>query len=80
MQNRPLGSSAATVSEIGLGCWQFGGDFGAMEDDRALAVLRAASDAGGRRESPIGRYFGESSTKPMVAKKFCRPLSRQLWS
>jgi aryl-alcohol dehydrogenase-like predicted oxidoreductase len=30
------------VSEIGLGCWQLGGDFGAIEDATAVAVVEKA--------------------------------------
>ena len=84
MKHRSLGKSDVKVSEIGLGCWQFGGDFGAIEDDRALAVLRAASDAGvtffdtadvyggGRSESIIGRYLAEAASTPTVVTKVGR--------
>ena len=34
------------VSEIGLGCWQLGGDFGAIEDTTAEAVLEKAIEEG----------------------------------
>ncbi|MFM7323195.1 MAG: aldo/keto reductase [Armatimonadota bacterium] len=59
------------VGEVGLGCWQLGGDWGAVSDDAALAILRAAHEAGttffdtadvygaGRSESLIGRWLRE---------------------
>lgn len=59
------------VGEVGLGCWQLGGDWGSVPDDAALAILRAAHEAGttffdtadvygaGRSESLIGRWLRE---------------------
>ena len=35
MKTRRLGKSGLKVTEIGLGCWQLGGDFGPIEDERA---------------------------------------------
>ena len=84
MKFRSLGKTTTEVSEIGLGCWQFGGDFGSIEDGRALDVLAAASQAGvtffdtadvyggGRSESLIGRYLKDASASPMVATKVGR--------
>lgn len=34
------------ISVIGLGCWQLGGDWGDVDEDRSLAILNAAADAG----------------------------------
>ncbi|TWU22651.1 aldo/keto reductase [Bythopirellula polymerisocia] len=71
MQHRKLGKTDLRVSEIGLGCWQLGGDFGAMEDERALAILHEATRQGitfwdtadvygaGLSESCIGRWCQE---------------------
>jgi aryl-alcohol dehydrogenase-like predicted oxidoreductase len=44
MQQRTLGKSGYRVSEIGLGCWQLGNDFGDLSDETASAVLAAADD------------------------------------
>ncbi len=46
MQTRRLGKTGYEVSEIGLGCWQLGGDFGAMGDEGARAILEKAKELG----------------------------------
>jgi aryl-alcohol dehydrogenase-like predicted oxidoreductase len=70
MLTRTLGRGPA-VSAIGFGAWQIGADWGAVEDDAALATLRAATEAGvtffdtadaygdGRSERLIGRLLAE---------------------
>ncbi|MGC4042542.1 MAG: aldo/keto reductase [Armatimonas sp.] len=41
-----LFDSDTPVSEIALGCWQLGGDWGAMSDDEARTILRTAYENG----------------------------------
>jgi aryl-alcohol dehydrogenase-like predicted oxidoreductase len=84
MKRRTLGKSGFRVSEVGLGCWQLGGDFGPVEDERAQAVLEAADAAGinfwdtadvygaGQSESHIARYRDTHATDPIVATKVGR--------
>lgn len=46
MHYRQLGKTGYRVSEIGLGCWQLGGDFGPLADNTASDILRTAADCG----------------------------------
>jgi aryl-alcohol dehydrogenase-like predicted oxidoreductase len=46
MQTRELSKLGRPVSVIGLGTWQLGADWGAVDDNQALAVLDAAVEAG----------------------------------
>jgi aryl-alcohol dehydrogenase-like predicted oxidoreductase len=41
-----LGKSGLTVSRICFGTWQFGGDWGSIDRDEAIAAVRAALDTG----------------------------------
>ncbi len=86
MKTRPFGDRL--VSEVGLGCWQFGGDWGDVSDAAALGTLHAAHDSGvtffdtadvyggGRSEQLIGRFLKEKKafgeTGAFVATKLGR--------
>jgi aryl-alcohol dehydrogenase-like predicted oxidoreductase len=84
MRNRTLGRHGFEVSEVGLGCWQFGGDFGPITDDTALEIMRVAVDSGitffdtanvygaGRSESLIGRFRQSVQVPLRIATKFGR--------
>jgi aryl-alcohol dehydrogenase-like predicted oxidoreductase len=84
MKRRALGKSGIEVSEIGLGCWQLGGDFGPMDNATADAILRAAQDAGvdfwdtadvygaGLSEARIERYRYENRPRAVIATKVGR--------
>jgi aryl-alcohol dehydrogenase-like predicted oxidoreductase len=68
MNTRKLGKTGYEVSEIGLGCWQLGGDFGPVGDAEATAILRKARSldvnfwdtadvyGGGQSETRIGEF------------------------
>ena len=71
MKHRTLGSTGR-VSEVGLGCWQLGANWGEVSDADALAILRAAFAGGvtffdtadvygdGRSEQLIGRFLRQT--------------------
>lgn len=71
MQQRTLGRTGRDVSAIGLGTWQLGADWGAVDENDARAVLEASVAHGvtlfdtadvygdGRSESIIGRFLAE---------------------
>jgi len=71
MEMRRLGKTGYVVSEIGLGCWQLGGDFGAVSDETSNAILAQAAElgvnfwdtadvyGGGLSERRIGGFSGK---------------------
>jgi aryl-alcohol dehydrogenase-like predicted oxidoreductase len=82
MRLRTFGGDPVPVSEVGLGCWQIGGDqWGAVPEADALATLRAAVEAGttfldtadiygsGRSEELIGRFRRERPGPLFIATK-----------
>ncbi len=75
MNSRIFGKTGRVVSEVGLGTWQIGGNWGDVTDETALATLRAAYEAGttfldtadvyggGRSEKLIGQFLKESKAR-----------------
>ncbi|MAN75612.1 MAG: aldo/keto reductase [Rhizobiales bacterium] len=71
MKTRRLGKTDFLVSEIGLGTWQLGGDFGPIEDNDASPILANAARLGvnfwdtadvygnGLSEHRIGAFYGK---------------------
>lgn len=85
MYDRTFGRTGRSVSEVGLGCWQLGGDsWGDVSDDDALAILRTAAEngttffdtadvyGGGRSEEIISRFLKSWKEPIFVATKLGR--------
>lgn len=78
MNTRSFARTTQSVSEVGLGCWQFGGDWGTCSDEDATSTLAAAVDAGvtffdtadvygrGRSESLIGGFLKERKLRGKI--------------
>ena len=84
MKKRILGSSTLEVGEVGLGCWQLGGDFGPISDDNAHAIIGAALEQGvtffdtadvygaGKSEAYLGAALAGASSEIKIATKYGR--------
>ena len=84
MKTRILGKTGFSVSEIGLGCWQLGNDFGPMEDAQAQQILTMASEQGinlfdtadvygaGISEQRIGNWLPSQTKAPIMISKVGR--------
>ena len=85
MDSRILGHTDRQVGVVGLGCWQLGGDWGSVDDETGMQILRSAADEGitffdtadvygdGRSERLVGRLLRERGTGDlMVATKMGR--------
>lgn len=80
MRLRRLGKTGMWVSEIGLGCWQLGGDFGPIDDMDASTILANASRLGvnfwdtadvygnGLSEHRIGTFYGKPEDLVVATK------------
>ena len=90
MPTRRLGRTDITVSEIGLGAWAIGGEWGPVDDAQSMKTLHAAVDAGvnfidtadvygmGRSEKLVGRLLRERPhDRIWVATKAGRKLPEQ---
>jgi aryl-alcohol dehydrogenase-like predicted oxidoreductase len=85
VEQRVLGRMGRSVGVVGLGAWQLGADWGAVDDAQAIGVLQAAFDAGvafidtadvygdGRSEQLIGRFLNTRDSSALtVATKMGR--------
>jgi aryl-alcohol dehydrogenase-like predicted oxidoreductase len=85
MNSRKLGEKGFDVSEIGLGCWQIGGDWGNnMDKEKAFSIFNEAIANGitffdtadvygnGYSETHIGEYIRNTGARIKVATKFGR--------
>lgn len=85
MKNRKLGNTGFNVSEVGLGCWQLGADWGKdISKASGFSILSEAVNRGitffdtadvygdGKSETLIGEFLKTSDTAIRVATKFGR--------
>ncbi len=92
MKKRALGAKGFEVSEVGLGCWQLGANWGEeLSRETAFQIMQAAVDSGitffdtadvygdGKSERFIGEFIKETKASITVATKFgSRRYVRQL--
>ncbi|WP_432454279.1 MULTISPECIES: aldo/keto reductase [unclassified Agarivorans] len=83
MHSRILGKSSLTLTELGLGCWQLGGDFGPVSESQAQQILDQAYASGvrfydtadvygsGRSERLLGQ-FAKQHQDVIIATKIGR--------
>jgi len=84
MKQRTFGNTGRNVSEVGLGTWQLGSEWGQVDDTTAQEVLAAAVSAGvtffdtadvyglGVSEERIGRFLKDCPEEIFVATKLGR--------
>lgn len=84
LPRRTLGSSNLQVSEVGLGCWQLGGDFGPIDEQTATAILQQSVADGitffdtadvygsGQSERYLGKVLADIAPRAVIATKYGR--------
>ena len=87
MKYRKFGSLDWDVSEIGLGCWQIGADWGNVSEEKANEVLKSSFENGvnffdtadvygdGRSEKFVGNFINSISERIFVATKAGRRIN-----
>ena len=87
MKYRKFGSLDWNVSEIGLGCWQIGADWGEVSEDKAKEILKSSFENGvnffdtadvygdGRSEKFVGNFINSTSERIYVATKAGRRIN-----
>ena len=88
MEQRTFGRGGFSTGIVGLGAWQLGADWGAVDDATALATIAAAVDAGvtfidtadvygdGRSERLIGQFLRSTDAPVTVATKMGRRVAQ----
>ncbi len=81
MEYRKMGDSDLVVSAIGFGCWEMGGNYGAIDTRDVTEAIRRALDLGvtlydtaraygaGRSEELLGRALGADRQRVVVVTK-----------
>ncbi|NMH85905.1 aldo/keto reductase [Flavivirga algicola] len=85
MKTRKLGSKGFDVSEVALGCWQLGADWGnSITEEKGLAILETAANnditffdtadvyGDGKSETLIGEFLKNTAKSIQIATKFGR--------
>ncbi|TPV56448.1 aldo/keto reductase [Aestuariibacter sp. GS-14] len=84
VNSRTLGRTGLSVSEVGLGCWQLGGDFGPVSAATAEAVIEQAVKEGinffdtadvygnGISEQYLGKILNKLAPEAVIATKYGR--------
>ena len=87
MKYRKFGSLDWNVSEVGLGCWQIGADWGNVTQDSAQEILKSSFENGvnffdtadvygdGRSEKFVGNFINSVSDRIYVATKAGRRIN-----
>src|SRR5579883_2950721 len=85
MEYRHMGKSDLVVSAIGFGCWEMGGNYGAIDTQEVTTAIRRALDLGvtlfdtargygaGRSEEILGRALGADRKNVVVVTKCAIP-------
>ena len=87
MKFRKFGSLDWKVSEVSLGCWAMGADWGDVSEENAKDILKTSFDNGvnffdtadvygdGRSEKFVGEFINSTSEKIYVATKAGRRIN-----
>ncbi|HYD99299.1 MAG TPA: aldo/keto reductase, partial [Alphaproteobacteria bacterium] len=67
MKYRPFGRTGWQVSEVSLGAWQLGADWGAVGEEEAVAIVRAAFDSG-INFIDTADVYGDGRSERLVAR------------
>lgn len=79
MESRILGRTGRTVSAIGLGTWQLGADWGAVDDGQAREVLDASYEAGVTMYDTADVYGDGRSEQRIAAWRRDRGLTDEVF-
>ncbi len=67
-----LGKTGIDVSAMGLGCWNFGNQWGHMEDADAERIIRASFDSGVTLYDVADNYGQPNGTSELRLGKYCK--------
>jgi aryl-alcohol dehydrogenase-like predicted oxidoreductase len=82
MEYRPFGKTGMKVSAIGFGCWEMGGSYGHIHEEKVISAIHRALDLGinlfdtaevygfGKSEALLARGLGEKRKDVILVSKF----------